>query len=67
MSGVEGEEGRTKVNVEVNVDTTWIVVPLLFICALAWGLGTLPGNRFMCEQSWAPVFIDCPKVNAYGR
>lgn len=57
---------RPKVEVEVvnNLDVTWIVVPLLFMCALAWGLGTLPGNRFMCEQSWAPVFIDCTKVNA---
>lgn len=64
---IEPDTTQRTIKVDVSVDTGWIAVVLLFIAALSWGLGTLPGNRFMCNQSWAPVYIDCEKVAANGR
>lgn len=48
-------------------DEEWDVgglLALLFLLALfsAVGLGTRPGNRFMCQKAIAPTFIDCMKV-----
>lgn len=62
--GVEVKRKRDKVEVSVTVDTGWIAVLLLFMCVLAWGLGTMPGNRVMCGEGWAPTYIDCTKVPA---
>lgn len=64
---VDTKQKRDRVKVNVTVDTGWIAVLLLFISALAWGLGTMPGNRFMCQEKWAPVYIDCLKVPADAR
>lgn len=40
-------------------DLTLPFIALLFLAALAFGVGTRAGNRIMCEEGWAPTFIDC--------
>lgn len=52
------------IDVTVEVDTRGIFVLLLFMCLLAWGLGTKPGNRLMCGEGWAPSYIDCTKATS---
>lgn len=50
-----------------NDGEEWDVGGLLFLIFLvavagALGLGTKPGNRFMCAHAMAPTFIDCAKA-----
>jgi hypothetical protein len=50
-----------------NDDEEWdvggLAVPVFLLAVLsAVGLGTKPGNRFMCQQAIAPTFIDCAKA-----